>query len=62
MVSFQASELESRDFLSAKEKDTVAFVHTLEIMYSQQSFLEAKRNLRNNEQNDRFVTTDFDCS
>ncbi|XP_068741533.1 spatacsin-like isoform X2 [Montipora capricornis] len=41
---FLASELESRGFLSPHEKDSVIFVHTLEAMYSQQSFLEAKRN------------------
>ena len=52
----QATELESRDFLSTKEKEMVAFVHSLETMYSQQSFIEAKRNMRNNDQNDRFVT------
>ena len=52
----QATELESRDFLSTNEKEMVAFVHSLEAMYSQQSFIEAKRNMRNNDQNDRFVT------
>ena len=52
--------MESRDFLSHKDKGTVAFLHTLETMYSQQSFIEAKRNLRINAQNDRFVTN-FNC-
>ncbi|XP_015777504.1 PREDICTED: spatacsin-like [Acropora digitifera] len=46
---FLASELESRGILSPHEKDTVAFAHTLEAMYSQRSFIEAKRNARNDE-------------
>ena len=51
---FQATELKSRGFLSSEEKDLVGFVHTLENTYSQQSFLEAKRNIRNNDEDDRF--------
>lgn len=53
---FQANELESRDFLSTEEKSVVDFVHTLESMYSQQSFAEAKENLGNSDQKGRFVT------
>ena len=52
---FQATELGSRGFLSSEEKDLVGFVHTLENTYSQQSFLEAKRNIRNNDEDDRFL-------
>ena len=45
--------METRGFLTPEEKDLVAFVHTLETTYSQQSFIEAKRNTRNNDENDR---------
>lgn len=51
----QAMELESRDFLSTEEQNVVEFVNTLETMYSQLSFTEAKENLKNNDQKDRFV-------
>ncbi|XP_078373747.1 spatacsin-like isoform X3 [Oculina patagonica] len=51
---FLANELESRDVLSPEEMSVVDFVHTLESMYSQQSFAVAKENLGNSDQKDRW--------
>lgn len=56
LMSYQARELESRDYLSVDEKGVVEFVHILESMYSQQSFTESKKNLSHNDQKCRFVT------
>ena len=56
---YQAKELESRDYLSPEEKNIVEFVHTLESMYSQQSFTESIKNLSNSNQKCRFVTNSY---
>lgn len=52
------NELESRDFLPAEERNVVEFSKTLETLYNQPSFTEAKKNVKINYLKDRSVTND----